>query len=119
MPSIEWKTEDNLITPIMKTYNATSEELLSIVDFNNLIQLNSIKNFYGTTLDLIFTNFAHDDIELQLSKLPIVSEDLYHPSLSLEIKTTYAIQTDNTNNRLNFYKANYTIHIHMFDAQLS
>lgn len=107
LPSIEWKLTDNIIKPTLNSNHEPAEELLSLVNFNSLAQLNSFKNFYGSTLDLIFTNTSLDNLELQLSKMSIVKEDLYHPSLSLDIKFAQEILTDNTSHRLNFYKANY------------
>lgn len=73
---------------------------------NNFLQMNSIHNFTGATLDLIFNGIRSLLVESFLE--PLVSIDCYNPALYLTFFQVQKISClDCTHSYFNFNKSNY------------
>lgn len=83
------------------------KDFLAFADFN---QLNTLPNQYGNILDLVITNV---DCAVTRESIPLVPEDLAHPTLSIEINTRSGLSSGgfpcNSNKSYNFNKANYPL----------
>ncbi|KAG5863042.1 hypothetical protein JTB14_020704 [Gonioctena quinquepunctata] len=75
--------------------NNTSEKSKALIDFctlNNLVQYNDILNFMSRKLDLVLANFV---AEVNRDPNPLVNEDNYHPSLTINFSQLCSDKLDN------------------------
>uniref|UniRef100_A0A6P7F779 Uncharacterized protein LOC114326509 n=1 Tax=Diabrotica virgifera virgifera TaxID=50390 RepID=A0A6P7F779_DIAVI len=90
--------------------NNILEIFQEFMDFNGYVLYNNIKNFQDRTLDLVISsenNFRN--IVVNRDFLPFVNEDIYHPSLEININIERSITPKNTEivTRLNYKKADF------------
>lgn len=73
----------------------------------NMEQINSVKNCFQKTLDLVFCNFFGGIVSVCNNPLSIV--DVYHPPLEISLRNTSpALLKSKYPVRFNFKRANYT-----------
>ncbi|CAH2087086.1 unnamed protein product [Euphydryas editha] len=109
---IGWNLDENLGHTACTTARNYANRLgYSLIDFmseNNILQLNTVKNCYDKTLDLIFSNFYGGSVNE--SSTPMTKVDLYYPPLEITISNiTPHLLTDKRKSKLNFRRANYTL----------
>lgn len=115
IPSIEWYQVNGKCIALHQE-GRMANELVNMLTFTELDQINQIKNFYNRTLDLILSS----NLTICCKKaLPIINEDLYHPALQVKFDAkNIKFMKMKGQNKLNFYKANYeaiNIELNTFD----
>lgn len=82
--------------------------LVDFISYNLFFQINTVKNCYYKTLDLILSNFPGGLVTE--CKNPISLVDIYHPPLEVFVKNTVPSSLQNKNMvRRNFRKADYML----------
>lgn len=101
--SIEWYPFEGSCIPL--THNGEiATELINMAAVNELKQINSIRNVYGRTLDLLLTNTEISTHSVQ----PLTNVDLHHPPLGFNfVASNLKYIKPNKSNKLNFFKADY------------
>lgn len=83
----------------------------SLIDFmaeNNMLQLNTVKNRYNRTLDVIFSNFYGGSVSE--CNNPLSTVDGYHPPVEITISNiSITLLKNKIISKLNFRRANYAI----------
>ncbi|KAG7308770.1 hypothetical protein JYU34_006003 [Plutella xylostella] len=105
--NIQWDFDSNLQQAIPKNYNSTlGYTLVDLIHFNNLKQLNTLKNKNNRTLDLLLTNLPH--IKLCATNDPISRIDGHHPPFIADINLRNALPLTNISTmKHNYFKADY------------
>lgn len=82
--------------------------ITNMIAFTNMKQCNNILNNNDKLLDLVISNM---DCSVNRDDVPLVNEDPYHPSLSIELyglaTTRDSFSSNDSKRTLNFKKANY------------
>ena len=63
--------------------NSNTKVLYNFLQLYNLIQCNNVPNCYGRYLDLVLSGINFCKVNVSQSENPLVSEDAYHPALSI------------------------------------
>lgn len=98
--------------PSFNSPNLNSRDFCIINNFlqyTDLIQCNNIVNDSGRLLDLVFSNI---DCQITRDNVPLVEEDLHHPTLNvilnnLSFKNSQPFQNHDNYESFNFRQANY------------
>ena len=95
-----------------ESYNCSKSDICrNFMNSLNLVQYNNVLNCKSNRLDLVFTNFLHS-ISVDHSDFPLVPEDSYHPSLSINFNVVSNPINVNfplaSKTRYNFRRANFT-----------
>lgn len=110
--SIDWSTDNTLSSsPCTTARNFANRLGYSLVDFmssNSIKQINTVRNCYDRTLDLILCNFHGGSVSECKNPLSLV--DVHHPPLDIAIKNiSPAILKSKSSLKYNFWKANYAL----------
>lgn len=106
LPCIEWVFDSNKCNALCYE-GRMANELINTLNLTDLHQINSVKNAYNRTLDLVLTNVP--TVKTKRTN-GIVNEDQYHPALSLNLESTnIKFMKSKKTIKLNFFKANYDL----------
>lgn len=89
------------------TSTLQSKTIMNIINLGNLNQFNSILNESNKILDLVLSNDPINSIDVNLSSMSLVTPDLYHPPLAINISESLQYLKTRDHKKLNFRKGNY------------
>lgn len=105
LPNVKWVNTSSRL----EYYGSISDQVQLIGDQYSLIsfnQINEVRNVYGSTLDLLFTNANNVFVDKALDYL--MPCDSYHPALSISFLNQFAIPSLDTKHKYyDFNSANY------------
>lgn len=114
LPNIVWKDIcefDSDLKNYLIPFDVKFVKESCIVDgmsFNNLLQINSIRNCNFNLLDLVFCNIEND-CKIYKSDYPLVSVDKYHVPVEIIIQIEAYTPLEDVSSFRDFKKANYSI----------
>lgn len=95
---IDWNNPDTA------NQTVSSHILMDLAATHDLRQINSVRNFCGINLDLVFTNLQMFDVSLALDLL--LAEDRHHPGLSINVSFLIASHPQSNKYFLDFRRCN-------------
>lgn len=118
MPTVAWNysDENSFWIPVLSLSNSTWEEFINSILDLALYQMNGILNHQNRLLDLMFIN-EFMDIAVERSTPIVIPEDLYHPTIELNLPVSFESndETNSVNNVFCFKKTNYQLLNYFFN----
>lgn len=112
LPNVEWSEsqDDDLCCYLSSTNDESTSEFLDKIASLPLFQINGVSNNLERILDLILLDSPNDYV-LRRSETPLVSEDLYHPSIEFSTEfftANQCIDKPQLNFEFDFKRADYS-----------
>lgn len=105
LPGIDWSNDANGVT-YSTSFSCNGRCIPESFAYLNFFQLNEVKNYYGSVLDLIFS--SKYNMIIKRSDEYVVPEDRYHPTLVFETVLAPVTNTSELNHLyFDFNRADY------------
>lgn len=107
LPGVKWVDSTDGVEPIIINDTDSTNALIDMMIYSGLNQFNVISNLRGGILDLVLSNSEYGSLSVTKSDIFILPEDIFHPTLNVEIVAKTKFLKPKTYRKLNFKKANY------------
>lgn len=107
LSNIGWTNSPHGIEPVIAEQSIATDALVEMMMYAGFNQFNTIKNAHNGVLDLVLSNLDYHQFKVFRSDFPVMQEDGYHPTLSVDFNINAKFLKVKKVQKRNFKKANY------------